>query len=154
MSWTAPAMLLAIKDVLDEWPDLTDVAVTTYPLSKPKAFESVMFFSAPGDQRWSALGNQSKEDSYTLEGMVEVIRKGAGEDPAVSAMERARDIISAVEDALRDCASSGLGDLASAVDATQITNLSMGSISLFQGATQDGNRFARVPFDIVVKARI
>lgn len=157
MSWTASAFLGEMQDRLQDWPGLAGVEVVTasIPIEKLKAKDYIVFIRVEGDQDWAAIGNQTKEDVYSVASSVLVIKKGAGEEKATEVRERAADILMEVENALRDIVQTpnALTEMASSIGANQITKLNLARFTLHQGAN-DGGRWAEVDFDIDVTARI
>lgn len=156
MSWVAPATLDYLKEHFDDWSDLTDVKVFTAPVKQELKGDNIVFIGARGSQEWSALGNQTKEDEFTLPGAVYSQRKQAGEQGAAVVRGRVAEIVSWMEDALRSLVaeSGGLTAFAEAVGARQVIALKLATVDLAQGADQDGNRWALAEFDIEVTARI
>lgn len=156
MSWTASAFLSELQDRFIAWDGLAGVEVSSapIPIDKLKAKDYIVFVRVEGEQEWAALGNQSKDDNYTIESSVLVVKKGAGEAKAAEVRERAGDILVEIENALRDLVTSNaMPEMAAAIGASQITKLSLARFQMSQGASPDG-RWTELNFDIVVTARI
>lgn len=157
MSWTASAFLSELQDRFTAWDGLAGVEVVTapIPIEKLKVKDYIVFVSVEGDQDWAAIGNQAKEDVYTVASSVLVIKKGAGEQKATEVRERAAEMLGEIENALRDIVQTpnALTDMASAIRANQITKLNLARFVLHQGSNE-GGRWAEVDFDIQVTARI
>lgn len=155
MSWTAPAMLDALKERLDAWDDLRDVEVFTAPVTKLNKTSNIVFTRVTGEAEWAAIGRGSRKEEYTLEGLIHVVRKGATEAKAKEARDAAADIANALADAVRDLSSPDhLSELADEVDASQVTALSVIATNLDQGGAAGQSRWAQVDFDIQVQTRI
>lgn len=153
MSWTAPAMLDALKERFDNWADLNDVEVFTEPVFKLNKTENIVFVRVRGEQEWAALGQRTKKDSYTIEGLIHVVRKGATQAKAKEARDRAFEIADALSECLLDTLDH-LDTLATDIGANQVHVLSLVGINYEPGGSAGQNRTARIDFDIDVEARI
>lgn len=155
-TWTAPAFLdqmkarLDVRFAADE--DFTEVSTWTAPVDVDLSQENVVFHRVIGDQEWAQIGAQRKKDIYTVEAVIVVFRMGAGEAIAKAARDRAKAILSKVEDDLIDLIGSPSA-VATAIGATQIRKVSLAGVSLNQGGA-DGSRFAEVPFNVQLEAAI
>lgn len=154
MSWTASAFLDEMQNRFQAWDGLAGVDVHTAAVDKLKKQDNIVFIRVDGDQEFRVIGGQSKDDSYTVESSVLVVKRGSGEAIAKEVRERAADILVEVENALRDIVqTNALKDIATAIGAVQINRLNLARFILNQGSNTDG-RWAQVDFDIQVTARI
>jgi hypothetical protein len=77
---------------------LSGVRVNYGPALPDPGRESVNILGLSGTQTWAALGRGAKEEVYTLEVLIMVIREGQQTQPAV---ERAYALLAEVESVLR-----------------------------------------------------
>lgn len=129
------------------------VQVYTAPITRADAKDNIILIRVTGSQEWAALGNQSRDDEYTIEASVLCIRKGAGESKATEARDRAGEVLDELEAVLREMNREEMQELAVAIGANQLRRLNLARINLEQGASDQG-RWAQVDFDIEVSARI
>ena len=96
---TVPATLKALTELL---------AAQDYPLRQPSVSlglprqperEMVIVGNVSGDQQWSAIGNQRRDETYTVDLYAVVLWPGY---TALEAMERAWEMFAVVETAIRD----------------------------------------------------
>ena len=86
---SAHAFKNALVDGLLGRSGLAGVQVVSAPLtSKDAARESIQLGDVDGEQEWSALGKLAREERYTVDVMVWVIRPGSGEDPTLGGVAR------------------------------------------------------------------
>lgn len=96
MTWTAPTFVASMKAALVADPVLQamtpEVKVFTYwPSTEDRSTDAIILHRVrPGRLASAAMGNEnrSKDDLYTVEAQVEVLRPGAGEDVANEANSR------------------------------------------------------------------
>lgn len=141
---TVPAVLDALKTLLDARAGLAGVTVTTAPSGEPVPMESIQFFGTNGDQAWAALGNRRRRETYTIRGGIFIIKGGAGADVWDAARERAYALLAELEDAIRVSPTLDLADRV----IIQLTRA-----DLDQGA-QDNGRWAALDIDLGVTAEL
>lgn len=142
---TVPAFLDALKAQLEARLALADVGIYTSPQNE-EVTQSIEFgYRVNGTQGWAALGQRARNDDYTITGIIWIAKDGAGEAVAKEARDRVYALFAELEAQLRTApwgnnTLSGLGAQLRRADFTQ-----------FYG---DGQRLARLEFDIEVKTRI
>lgn len=96
---TVPATLRALTELL---------TAQDYPLRQPSVSlglprqperEMVIVGNVSGDQQWSAIGNQRRDETYTVDLYAVVLWPGYN---ALEAMERAWEMFGVVETAIRE----------------------------------------------------
>lgn len=141
---TVPAVLDALKALLDARAGLDGVTVTTAPSGDPIPAESIQFFGTNGDQAWAAIGNRRRSETYTIRGGIFIQRRGAGQAVWDAARERAYAILAELEDAIRALPTLGLADR---------VVVQLARVDLDQGG-QDNGRWAALDIDIGVTAEL
>lgn len=121
-----------------------EVQILTAPSGDPDIPESIQFGGVAEDQEWRALGGQRVGENYPLDGSVIVLRRGAGEEKAKEARDRAYAIMAELAIVLRDNPTLGIGPR---------TDVRLATALLFQG-WQDNGRVAAIDFTIAVKAEL
>lgn len=154
MTWTAPSFLDEFATRLEERNGLASVKVYTSTVEQIEAEESIVFVRVEGDQNWSAIGHQPREDKYTVQSSILIARTGAGQEVAKAARDRAKEILSEVEADVIELMRGNTATFAEAIGANQITGMNIARITLSQGANQNGERWTQVDFDLEVTARI
>ena len=143
---TIPAVLDELKTALELRAGLVGVTVFSAHMGDEvtRAPEAIVLgLDVPFEQNFASLGAQSRDEEYTIEGVVLTTQPGAGEDAAKAARDRAFYIVAEIEDQLR--ADAKLGERA----------LWAGfGTGRFQQGTGDRTRIAAIEFGIKVKARI
>src|SRR5690348_13430596 len=86
---TAPAMLNALRDLLEARPALSGVKISTGPLSDDKILESIEFDAVDATQNWAMLGNLRRKEEYSVTGWIFVVKSGANEAAITACRERA-----------------------------------------------------------------
>lgn len=140
---TVPAFLDALKALLSARAGLTGVTVATAPTGDPIPTESIQFFGLAEDQEWGAIGHKRRNESYTVQGGIFVIRRGAGEAKAKEVRDRAYAILAELEDAIR--VDPGVSASVRQCELTQAV--------LDQGG-EDNGRWAALQISIGVKAEL
>jgi len=140
---TAPAFLNALHDGLSSRTGLTGVRVNYGPALPDPGRESVNILGLSGDQSWASLGRLAKDEVYTVEVLILVIREGQQTQPAV---ERAYELMVELEDELRETSSSPTMD-------NTVRVASVSSVQLEVGAS-DTTRSALLTIGVRVEARI
>jgi hypothetical protein len=140
---TAPAFMNALHDGLAGRTGLTGVRVNYGPALPDPGRESVNILGLSGDQSWASLGRLAKDEVYTVEVLILVIREGQQTQPAV---ERAYELMQELEDELRENSTSPT------VDNT-VRVASVSSVQLEVGAS-DTTRSALLTIGVRVEARI
>jgi hypothetical protein len=105
--------------------------------------ESMNILGLSGEQSWASLGRLAKDETYTVEVLILVIREGQQTQPAV---ERVYELLEELEDELRESANSPT------VDGT-VRVASVSSVQLEVGAS-DTTRSALLTIGVRVEARI
>lgn len=141
---TVPAVLDALKALLDPRAGLAGVTVTTAPSGEPVPMESIQLFGTAGDQEWAAIGNRRRRESYTIRGGIFIIKGGAGSAVWDAARERAYALLAELEDAIRVMPTLGLADR---------VIVQLARADLDQGA-QDNGRWAALDLDLAVTAEL
>ena len=140
---TAPAFINALHDGLSSRTGLTGVRVNYGPALPDPGRESVNILGLSGDQAWASLGRLAKDEVYTVEVLILVIREGQQTQPAV---ERAYELMQELEDELRESSSSPTMD-------NTVRVASVSSVQLEVGAS-DTTRSALLTIGVRVEARI
>lgn len=133
----------ALHDALAGRAGLSGVRVNYGPALPDPGRESINILGNTGDQTWASLGRLSKDEVYTVNVLVLVIREGQQTQPAV---ERAYDILEELENELREGVSSPT------MDGT-VRVASVASVQLEIGAS-DQTRSALLTIGVRVEARI
>lgn len=135
--------MIARRDAAPTGP-LSGVVFTAAPSGDPLPAESLQLFGTDGNQGWGALGNRRREETYTIDAGIFIIRRGAGEAVADAARARAVAILAELEDELRRFPTLDLG----ARIEVQLTRA-----NLDQGA-QDNGRWSALDLGLAVKASL
>lgn len=140
---TAPAFMNALHDGLSARTSLTGVRVNYGPALPDPGRESVNILGLSGDQTWASLGRLAKDEVYTVEVLILVIREGQQTQPAV---ERAYELMEELEDELRESSTSPTMDNTVRVAAVSSVDLEVGA--------SDTTRSALLTIGVRVEARI
>lgn len=138
---TAPAFMNALHDALAA--RLTGVRVNYGPALPDPGRESVNILGLEGEQQWAGLGQLAKEEIYTVEVLILVIREGQQTQPAV---ERAYELLEELEDQLRETSTSPTMGNTVRVASVETVNLEVGA--------SDQTRSALLTIGVRVQARI
>lgn len=134
----------ALVDGLLARAGLAGVQVVSAPLtSKDAARESIQLGDVDGEQEWSALGKLAREERYTVDVMVWVIRPGGDEGVVRDVRGRAFAIFAEVEDFLRADPTVFSVARVSAIRRPEVT----------EGANPEG-RVCRIDFQVAVEKRL
>jgi hypothetical protein len=133
----------ALHDSLVARAALTGVRVNYGPALPDPGRESMNILGLSGEQSWASLGRLAKDETYTVEVLILVIREGQQTQPAV---ERVYELLEELEDELRESANSPT------VDGT-VRVASVSSVQLEVGAS-DTTRSALLTIGVRVEARI
>lgn len=97
---TVPAVKAALFTLLRDWPGLGGVQIEwARPSEDAMALESVWFGGARLAQKAEALGNQRRDETYTLDLVISIRRDG---DEPQLCEQRMWDIVAEVEQLLRE----------------------------------------------------
>ena len=140
---TAPAFMNALHDALSARAALASVRVNYGPALPDPGRESVNILGMSGEQSFAGLGQLAKEEIYTVEVLILVIREGQQTQPAV---ERAYVLMGQLEDQLRET-------LVSPTMTNTVRVAAVESVSLEVGAS-DTTRSALLTIGVRVQARI
>ena len=140
---TAPAFMSALVTALSGRSGLLGVRVFYGPAFPDPGRESVAVMGLSGNQEWASLGRLAKEEIYTVEVMIFVIREGQQTQPAV---ERVYALLAELEDQLREGVNSPTMTGTVRVAAVESVTLEVGV-----GAT---TRSALLTIGVRVDARI
>lgn len=140
---TAPAFMSALVTALSGRSGLSGVRVFYGPAFPDPGRESVAVMGLSGNQEWASLGRLAKEEIYTVEVMIFVIREGQQTQPAV---ERVYALLAELEDQLREGVNSPTMTGTVRVAAVESVNLEVG--------VSDTTRSALLTIGVRVDARI
>jgi len=140
---TAPTFMNALHDALSARAALVGVRVNYGPALPDPGRESVNILGMSGEQSFAGLGQLAKEEIYTVEVLILVIREGQQTQPAV---ERAYVLMGQLEDQLRET-------LVSPTMTNTVRVAAVESVSLEVGAS-DTTRSALLTIGVRVQARI
>jgi hypothetical protein len=140
---TAPAFMNALHDALAARTGLAGVRVNYGPALPDPGRESLNILGLEGEQNWAGLGQLAKEEVYTVQVLILVIREGQQTQPAV---ERAYELLEELEDELRESATAPTMDNSVRVAAVETVNLEVGA--------SDQTRSALLTIGVRVQARI
>lgn len=140
---TAPAFMDALYDALAVRSGLSGVRVNYGPALPDPGRESINILGNTGDQTWASLGRLSKDEVYTVNVLILVIREGQQTQPAV---ERAYEILEELENQLRETATSPTMSGTVRVAAVSSVQLEIGA--------SDTTRSALLTIGVRVEARI
>ena len=140
---TAPAFMNALHDALVARANLAGVRVNYGPALPDPGRESMNILGLSGEQSWASLGRLAKDETYTVEVLILVIREGQQTQPAV---ERAYDLLEELENELRESATAPTMDNSVRVAAVETVNLEVGA--------SDQTRSALLTIGVRVQARI
>ena len=134
----------ALVDGLLARPGLAGVQVVSAPLtSKDAARESIQLGDVDGEQEWSALGKLAREEHYTVDVMVWVLRPGSDEAVYREVRGRAFALFAEIEAFLRADPTVGNVARVSAIRRPEVT----------EGANPEG-RVCRIDFQVAVEKRL
>ncbi len=134
----------ALVDGLLARSGLAGIQVVSAPLiSKDAARESIQLGDVDGEQEWSALGKLAREERYTVDVMVWVLRPGSDEADFREVRARAFAIFAEVEDFLRADPTVGQIARVSAIRRPEVT----------EGANPEG-RVCRIDFQVAFERRL
>ncbi len=134
----------ALVDGLAGRPALAGVQVVSAPLTaKDAARESIQLGDVDGEQEWSALGKLAREERYTVDVMVWVVRPGSDEAVFRDVRGRAFALFAEVETFLRSDPTVGNVARVSAIRRPEVT----------EGANPEG-RVCRIDFQVAVEKRL
>jgi hypothetical protein len=140
---TAPAFMNALHDALAARTGLTGVRVNYGPALPDPGRESINILGLDGSQSWAGLGQLAKEEVYTVQVLILVIREGQQTQPAV---ERAYEILEELENELREDSTAPTMDNTVRVASVEDVNLEVGA--------SDTTRSALLTIGVRVQARI
>ena len=140
---TAPAFLDALYTALPLRSGLSGVRVNYGPALPDPGRESINILGTQGDQEWASLGRLAKNEIYTVNMMILVIREGQQTQPAV---ERAYELLAEVENQLRESSTSPTMSGTVRVAAVSTVNLEVGA--------SDTTRSALLTIGVRVESRI
>lgn len=133
----------ALHDALSARAGLSGVRVNYGPALPDPGRESLNILGLDGEQNWAGLGQLSKEEVYTVQVLVLVIREGQQTQPAV---ERAYELLAQLEDQLRETSTAPTMANTVRVAAVNTVNLEVGA--------SDTTRSALLTIGVRVQARI
>ncbi len=140
---TAPAFMNALHDALGARSGLSGVRVNYGPALPDPGRESVNILGLEGQQSFAGLGQLAKEEVYTVQVLILVIREGQQTQPAV---ERAYELLAQLEDQLRETSTAPTMSNTVRVAAVESVNLEVGA--------SDTTRSALLTIGVRVQARI
>lgn len=140
---TAPAFMNALHDALAGRAGLAGVRVNYGPALPDPGRESLNILGLEGSQNWAGLGQLAKEEVYTVQVLILVIREGQQTQPAV---ERAYEILEELENELRESSTAPTMDNTVRVASVADVNLEVGA--------SDQTRSALLTIGVRVQARI
>lgn len=140
---TAPAFMDALHTALAARSGLSGVRVNYGPALPDPGRESLNILGLSGNQEWASLGRLAKEEVYTVQVMILVIREGQQTQPAV---ERAYALLAELEDQLRETVTSPTMTSTVRVASVETVQLEVGS--------SDTTRSALLTTGVRVEARI
>ena len=134
----------ALVDGLLARAGLVGVQVMSAPLtSMDAARESIQLGDVDGEQEWSALGKLAREEHYTVDVMVWVLRPGSDEAVYREVRGRAFALFAEIEAFLRADPTVGNVARVSAIRRPEVT----------EGANPEG-RVCRIDFQVAVETRL
>ena len=133
----------ALHDALAGRAGLAGVRVNYGPALPDPGRESLNILGLEGEQNWAGLGQLAKEEVYTVQVLILVIREGQQTQPAV---ERAYEILEELENELRETSTAPTMDNTVRVAAVESVNLEVGA--------SDQTRSALLTIGVRVQARI
>lgn len=99
---TVHAVMCALQSQLSGLAGLAGVSVFSGDVTGDTPREAILLTNIEEwSQEWGAIGNLRVRESYTVEGLLGIIRAGAGEATIQAARERAIDIIAEIQSYLR-----------------------------------------------------
>ena len=122
---------------------LDGVRVNYGPALPDPGRESMNILGLEGEQNWAGLGQLAKEEIYTVQVLILVIREGQQTQPAV---ERAYELLEELEDQLRETSTSPTMANTVRVASVETVNLEVGA--------SDQTRSALLTIGVRVQARI
>lgn len=123
--------------------DLAEVRAYAAPPGDPYPLEALEIFGTDDTQAWGALGNRRRTESYTVRGMIGIVRAGSGDDTAEAARARAYAILAVLEDDIRTDPNCG----------GTVLRSNLASANLTQGYAEEG-RWAALEIRIDVYAEL
>ena len=110
-TWTMPLYVTAFRDALRARPGLVGVQIMSAPIDKAIIeLEAITVVDVDAEEEERTMGNptQGRDETYFLEGVLQVLASGEGEDAAVEARDRAAAIFAEVETEIRENPDMGL----------------------------------------------
>lgn len=99
---TIHAVMTALQAQLAALDGLVGVTVASGDLAGDTPREAVLLTNVDDwNQEWGALGNLRVRETYTVEGLIGIIRPGAGETAIQAARARATALVGAIQTYLR-----------------------------------------------------
>lgn len=140
-----PAAMDAFVDGLKERQAIIDAGVQVssgYLAGDVAAKESIALLDwGPANQSWGMLGNRRRDEEYSLNGWIWVVKTGKGEDVIRAARTRAFELLAEIEDFLRDDPTIG--------GTTKVSELT--GYPGDQGIHSDGGRWVQIEFEVSCK---
>lgn len=141
-------VLIELADRLGERAGLAGVEIATAGIGPKSSDESIQFGGGEIEQAWGSLGNKRREETGVIHALIWVSKLGGREDVIRAARGRAFDLLSEIEDELRDRPD---GRDASGLPIVKYGHIP--TISLDQGIKGD-SRWCALEFDLVYKATL
>lgn len=149
-TWTAELYLTALRDNLKLRPGLNGVQIHGAPIgANDRINEAIAFIDINTTEDAAALGNNSREEDYVIEGVIEVNQAGSGDDIADEARARAVEILAEIEQEVREKPDAGVNQ-----PGQQVVRFSGVSRKNLRQRTRDEYRVAIIEVDIRVQTRI
>ena len=151
-TWTMPLYMTAFRNALRGRAGLVNVQVMSAPIDKSiSELEVITVIDVDTDEEQTTVGNQARgrTERYTLEGVLQVLVAGEGEEDAVTARDRAAELLAEIEMEVRDNPDMGLNG-----PGNQVIMKSEVTKKRLRQAIQDGYRRAVIEFDVLVTTRI
>lgn len=152
-TWTAFEYMTALRDLLRARTNLAGVRVDSAPVSKDdaNAKEIITMIDVDTEQDPAAIGPPNRQmEEYTLEGVIQVLKTGKGEDVAVQARDRAGELFAEVELQVQETPDMGLNTPAT----LQVIRYSSITRKVLRQGIQTNYRRAVVEWEITVKTKI
>lgn len=149
-TWTMPAYLTALRDNLQALPALDGVQVRSAPIANDQVErKAIAFVDVLTEEESAALGDNRRREVYIIEGVIQVLEPGKGEEAAVAARDEAARILAAVEKEINLNPDAGLN--VAGPESIRFSGIVRKDL---RQAVQDQNRRVLIEFDIEVQARI
>lgn len=148
-TWTAPEYMTALRDNLRLRAGMAGVQIHSAPIANDELeMKALAMVDVYSDDESAALGDSRRKEEYVIEGVIQVMEPGSGEEAAVACRDEAMRIFAEVEAEVNANPTQGLNPSSQRIRMSEITR------KVLRQAYQDNYRRCAIEFDLTVTARI